>query len=474
MPPLPINSSEPPTSSPPPEAIPTSHLAAVPFATPSQFVRTPESTPRTKETPRPIIDISERKLPGNYGWTGRISDAIEHKWLALKTFDQTYSDRAISGRKARTADTMQGNVTSLQRQREDYADNLDKIRGRIDELQNNDSFFSKLPIGRQINALRIRWNGFKASRWESDIRGVDAKLINANARWQRALDSKASHDERINAQISSAEQRLNDKLAPIERLRSQVDSSAERLATTIGNYEMLRTQQTEALDVLKGARPRGPQSPAQMQDRQQKISTARAELANTKRLLDNYQKKYARCMDHQVRLANAHSTAKAAKDNLLGRYYREAAKISRPEGGATTRPRETTTATEAPVLSTYREIIGSTLERGDATEVTPEQFFTLWNIAMPTAQIKEDSQFSSLKDLMNHWTQSFPDGTKTPIEITDEQKEKGFKTIGEWRAFIEELYNANDDFRSFVDGEGILASDAINRVSTFAANKIGL
>lgn len=431
-----------------------------------------ETAPTSPETVRPRVNIEDKKLPGNYGWTGRIVDAAQRRWIQFDTWNMTHGDRANSDRKARTAEAMELRRNSLTGQRDACEDGLLKVRDRIEELKNNDSLFSKLPIGRQINSLRLRWNTAKAQGWERDLRAIDTKLVDVNAKWQRAIDSKSLYDSRVNARVSKAEQKLNDKLQPIERLRTEVDASVEKLGTSIAAFEKLRLLLGEQIDALKAERRRGPQTQEQLRARQEKLSLLKQQFAGTTRVLEKHQQKLLRCYDHQRRLANAHSQAAAAKEGILGRYYNKVNAISRPESAPTTP--ETTPATPETVtpvsVSIADEITAGSIEDGERMKVTAENFLRLWNIALPGAEIKRGQPVTSFEDIVKLYDKLVPPGSEGAL--SDEMRRGEPMLLSDWRKLVTKLAEVSPEFKGLLAGERIDAYTAMNRISLFAANKI--
>lgn len=418
---------------------------------------------------RPSIDIADRNLPGNYGWTGRLINAAENKWLSFRTWDKTHGDRAISARKARTADVLGTKIDSLRGERETCAEYLSKMRDRIGDIKDNDSWFSQTTLGRGINNARMRWTSIKAGWWERSVKDLDAQLKAVGSRHQKALDTKSFHDARINDEIGRAEKRLNDKLAPIERLRAEVDASAEKYGRSVTNYDQVRTKILEQIDALKGQRRRGGMTDTEFTAQQEALSKLRENLRKTNRIIEQHQKKYLRCIDHQKRLANAHGDSRATRESITGRMYRSAARVSTPESGVRSEPPAETAETEPPVRA---EILRAHLEDGESTEVSIEQFHSLWNLALPGAEMKKGRRIENPRDLFKLWDLAFPESTSAPITITPEQRENGFKTVGEWRKFVEALYKVDDGFKAFVRGETRDAEEAMDRISLFAANKL--
>jgi hypothetical protein len=433
-------------------------------------------TPATPEKVRPRVNIEDKKLPGNYGWTGRIVEAAQRKWIQFDTWNMTHADVTKSDRKARTAATMELRRNSLTGQRDLCEDQLQKAQERVEELKNNDSLFSKLPIGRQINSLRLRWNMSKAQGLQRDIRVIDAGLVDVNGKWQRALDSKSLYDSRVNARVSKAEQKLNDKLQPVERLRTEVDAAVAKLGDSIAAYEKVRLSLGEKIDALKAERRRGPQTEGQLRARQEKLSLLKRQFADSTKALERHQGKLLRCYDHQQRLANAHSQAKAAKEGILGRYHRRVEAISRPESPAgTPEPTPTTPtspeSTAADTDSLADEIEAGSIEAGDRMKLTPQNFLRHWNIALPGAEIKTGQPVTSFEDIVKLYDKLVPPGTTGAL--TEEMRRGDPMEIGEWRTLVKKLVEKSPEFKGLLSGErGIDADIAMNKISLMAANRI--
>jgi len=410
----------------------------------------------------PTRHIEDRNLPGNIGWLGRVSTAVDAKWLGAKTWATTLPGRFSADHHARMENMYDNRAKLLQAERMRYAEKAMDAKTKRMALGYEHSFLDRFKIGQWLKDVRTGWYSWREQRNDRQAQIKAAALTREVGKRDRAGALKSFTNKKITGALDSAERRLNARVPQIELLEDEANGAVERLGNQLSQDAEKSSKLLTRFEQVKQIRLNNPNESKEERvandTLMEKLYGERMRMENR---ITNTQAKLDRCYHHLKRLEKARNISAAASDRIQARYTRYAERAARTESADATGPTALATEISEPDFASLLAEDDFFNTEWMETEVTPVAFVRAWNIVMPGMKIE------SPKDLLAWW-ETAVSAQQTPPPLVADSMKKDIEAgravqLTRWSEFLRYLQGTGSFKAAFDKAAGSKSPDEIVR-----------